>query len=117
MATAPFVDDAQQSDAASGIDTQSGKGSEMNDEIEEVGGEAAKTIIDEINNNDEHSPAQKIEEKTIVTEESKSATPGPDASSTPIPPVATPAVASKKKEPQQFEEESKVHEDVSSDET
>ena len=54
IATTPFmVDDAQQSDAASGIDTQSGCGSEMNDELEtKCGGEATTTIIDEINNND-----------------------------------------------------------------
>ena len=99
------AEDAQQSDAASGVDTQSGVGSEMNDDHgEECGGEATTDIIDEIN---KKGKAKASEEKTI--DEEVKVTPTP--SSTTITNKSPPA-----KEPQKFEEESKVHEAVSSDE-
>lgn len=83
----------------------------MNDQLgeDECGGEATTTIIEEINNkNEEHSPER--EEKKIVEEVKK----------VPAPVEQISPVVSKKsgsKGPQGFEEESKVHEDLSSDET
>lgn len=67
QSTGLVIEDAQQSDAASGFDTQSGVGSECPDEhLEETGGEAT-AFIDEINaKNDD-----KQENKTPCDEEIK----------------------------------------------
>ena len=98
----------------------------MNDEIEkECGGEATTTIINEINKVNENSPQRKEEEKISgqvpesievespcekVIEEIKSIPASVDEAS-------PEQQKDKVKEPQKFEEESKVHEELSSDET
>ena len=60
-----IVEDAQQSDAASGVDTQSGVGSEVAEENgEDLGGEA-KAFIDEINAKDEEPEVKSDDKKEI----------------------------------------------------
>ena len=62
-----IVEDAQQSDAASGVDTQSGVGSEVAEEHgEEFGGEAKEAFIDEINAKDEE-PEEKPDKKEEIS--------------------------------------------------
>ena len=96
-----IVEDAQQSDAASGVDTQSGVGSEVAEEHgEEFGGEAKENFIDEINAKDEE-PEERPDSKAEISV-LKEVAPQP---------LDSPRKLKKSSSaPQQFEEESKVHE-------
>ena len=62
-----IVEDAQQSDAASGVDTQSGVGSEVAEEHGEEFKEDAKAFIDEINAKDEEPEEKQPENKAEIS--------------------------------------------------